>query len=391
MKSRHPLVVWIPRRRPPRPPDPPRESFWALLWTYATVAVLGLLVLTVVGKPPTRLLPAMAPIASGPAQGGLPALLSRWHLTRIDLRSAHDWLVDGAPLLGWMGGRMTPLGAIHWRSMAGAALAAVTATPLGNLNSLLALSVPELAAVTPEPPMPELPPEAFRTEPGLPGAQGRVWAVLGDHPLVGLYQTHSHESFWPVLPPGTAAAYATDWSKTVVQVGWWLAEDLYRLGVPVVQSRVDNMREGLLASYGLSLQTARTLIRWWPSVRVLLDVQRGNAGLSETVTRIHGQAVARILLVVGTNALLPNPHWHDNLAFATRLARELDRVAPGILRQQGVETVPYRYNQQLLPADIIVEVGGPDNTLGQERRAVFELAAALAELIHRGEVPGLAP
>jgi len=93
--------------------------------------------------------------------------------------------------------------------------------------------------------------------------------------------------------------------------------------------------------------------------------------------------------VVGTGQLLPNPYWHQNLAFALRLVRALDRAAPGILRGDGVETVPYRYNQELLPADVQIEIGGPENTLEEEREGAWYLAEALADVIRAGQVPGL--
>ena len=176
-------------------------------------------------------------------------------------------------------------------------------------------------------------------------------------------------------------ADSTAWSKTIVQVGWWLSQDLSQLGVSVVQSRVDNMKDGLLASYNTSYYTAKQLLRWYPSVKVLIDLHRGQAGGSETTGIVHGIKMARILIVVGTNKLLPDPYWHQNLAFAMRLAKELGVVAPGILRGNGIDMVPYRYNQQLMPNDLLIEIGGPDNTLAQERYAAHDLAEALAQII----------
>lgn len=176
-------------------------------------------------------------------------------------------------------------------------------------------------------------------------------------------------------------ADSTTWSKTIVQVGWWLSQDLSQLGVSVVQSRVDNMKDGLLASYNTSYYTAKQLLRWYPSVKVLIDLHRGQAGGSETTGIVHGIKMARILIVVGTNKLLPDPYWHQNLAFAMRLAKELGVVAPGILRGNGIDMVPYRYNQQLMPNDLLIEIGGPDNTLAQERYAAYDLAEALAQIL----------
>ena len=141
------------------------------------------------------------------------------------------------------------------------------------------------------------------------------------------------------------------------------------------------MKEGLLASYNTSYYTARQLLRWYPSVKVLIDLHRGQAARSETTTVVKGVTMSRILIIVGTNKLLPDPYWHQNLEFAMRLAKALGKVAPGILRGNGIEMVPYRYNQQLMPMDVLVEIGGPDNTLAEERYAAYELAQALADVM----------
>jgi stage II sporulation protein P len=267
------------------------------------------------------------------------------------------------------------------------ALSAVTATPLLSVDALLRDAVPALPSIAPVLTLPsKLPPALLETSPGLPGDHHRIWAQLGQKPLVGIYQTHSEEEFGHG-PNG----YSTVWGNTVVQVGWWLAQDLHGQGIHTAQARVDNMREGMLGSWSLSLQTARQLLRWYPSVRILLDVHRSRRPLSETVARVHGAETARILLVVGTSQLLPNPHWQENMELALKLARELKTIAPGILRAPGVDVAPYRYNQQLLPADVLVEVGGPANSLGQERRAVSYLAQAVAHLVRQHEVPGLRP
>lgn len=259
----------------------------------------------------------------------------------------------------------------------------LTGVRFDDLASLLRTELPMLPAEpSPKTPVPASPGGRDQMMAGLPGQGGRVWAVLGARPVVGIYQTHSRESFWPALPPGTPTPYTTQWDKTIVQVGWWLAQDLYRNGVGVVQSRVDNMADGILASYNLSYYTAKRLLRWYPSVRILIDLHRSQDPGSETTVVVHGQRVARILLVVGTNQLLPNPYWHENYQFALRLARALNQVAPGVVRGNGIETVPYRYNQQLMANDLLIEVGGPDNTLAEERYAVDDLAEAIADVVH---------
>lgn len=409
-RGRRPVLIWLPGRRalgpgqkgaePPRTgPEPwwrrwlktrrtplptgPDDTVLSALLSYGLLTAVALLILTVSAPPSDRSAPATAPVASA-----RPGPLERWLQTvAVNESSARSWLLDGAPLVAWVRGRVPDPWAVHWGAVAAAALSTVTGTPLLNLDRLLTNAVPVLAeAPVPETAPPAGPPDAVA--PGLPGDHGRVWAVLGSQPLVGIYHTHTREAFG-TPPAGGAGPYATDWSKTVVQVGWWLAQDLNQRGIGVVQARVDNMREGILASYDLSLKTAKAIVRWWPSVRILLDVHRGTAARAETVARVHGVETAKIRIVVGTGQLLPNPYWHQNLAFALQLVRALDRTAPGILRGDGVQTVPYRYNQELLPADVQIEIGGPENTLQEEREGAWYLAEALAEVIRAGKVPGL--
>jgi stage II sporulation protein P len=374
--------------RPVSPPPRRGETAWSSLASYGLVAALALGVLVASGRAPgPRVLPVTGPLASRQQAGWV-----QWFAHfQVGTRTGRDWLEAGLPLVAWANGQLQSPWPVEWRTLAAGTVAELTGTPLNNLDRLLASAVPAAGTVTPSAGPPRLPAELRRTAPGLPGDHGRVWAQLGPAPLVGIYQTHSEEAFLPALPVGAKGKYSKDWAATIVQVGWWLAQDLHARGVPAVQSREDNMRQGLLASYNLALGTARTMLRWWPSVRILLDVHRGDAPGATTTVDWHGLRTAKILLVVGTSQLLPNPHWQQNLAFALKLARELNRLAPGILRGNGVETVPYRYNQQLLAGDLQVEIGGPDNTMAEERRAVVHLADALATLIQERQIPGQSP
>ena len=80
------------------------------------------------------------------------------------------------------------------------------------------------------------------------------------------------------------------------------------------------------------------------------------------ISREAGEEVAQVMLVVGTDGSgTSHPRWTDNLAFAAALQKELERgyrslARPIVLRNS-------RYNQQLLPGSLLVEVGGHGNTL----------------------------
>lgn len=322
-----------------------------------------------------------------------PSIMDRAiHTFRLSSQSFRGWLKAGMPLIRWA--EQPGHFSIQWQSVVMAGLADISGVRLTSLSGLLRMEIPALSVVS-HPTAVTAPIRSQsqdtqaqnQRDPSLPGDKGRVWAALGSSPEVGIYQTHSHESFYPALPKGAASPYTTQWSKTIVQVGWWLAQDIHSHGIPVVQSRVDNMSQGLLASYNQSYYTAKKLLAWYPKVRLLLDVHRSSSNVS--AVKVHGVKMAPLVIVVGTNNLLPNPYWHQNLEVALKLSKALKQVAPGLLSTHGIDMVPYRYNQQLMPGDLMVEVGGPNSTMAEERYAVHELAAAVAEVIHQGQIPAI--
>ena len=107
----------------------------------------------------------------------------------------------------------------------------------------------------------------------------------------------------------------------------------------------------------------------YPTIQVVLDVHRdalvGSEGeVYKMVSQEAGKKVAQVMMVLGTDGGgAEHPRWRDNLAFALLLQRNLVRgytslVRPTVLRNS-------RYNQQLLPGSILVEVGGHGNTLSE--------------------------
>ena len=105
----------------------------------------------------------------------------------------------------------------------------------------------------------------------------------------------------------------------------------------------------------------------YPTIKIVLDVHRdalvGKDGqVYKMVAQEAGQKVAQVMLVVGSDGGgKEHPRWRDNLAFAVLLQQGLTRgysqlARPIVLRNS-------RYNQQLLPGSLLVEVGGHGNTL----------------------------
>ena len=124
-------------------------------------------------------------------------------------------------------------------------------------------------------------------------------------------------------------------------------------------------------AYNGAYDRSKAVVEQWlaqyPTIKVVLDVHRdalvGSDGeIYKMVSTEAGEKVAQVMMVLGTDAGgAEHPRWRDNLAFALKLQRNLVRgysslARPTVLRKS-------RYNQQLCPGSILVEVGGHGNTL----------------------------
>lgn len=63
----------------------------------------------------------------------------------------------------------------------------------------------------------------------------------------------------------------------------------------------------------------------------------------------------------------------------------MDEKYPGLFRK--ITTKPGRYNQDLMPASVILEIGADGNRMDEALRAAELVADVLAEVIKRGGFP----
>ena len=86
------------------------------------------------------------------------------------------------------------------------------------------------------------------------------------------------------------------------------------------------------------------------------------------------------MLVVGTdrgNRIHPN--WQKNFSLALRLQTLLERASPGITRPLNLRT--QRFNQDLSPGALLIEIGGAGNTHQEALASTDILAQAIEALL----------
>ncbi len=199
---------------------------------------------------------------------------------------------------------------------------------------------------------------------------GRVDVPLGEGPQILIVHTHGSEAY--TQSDGDAYEESdpyrtTDCTHNVVRVGEEMATVFRAYGFQVVHDTTLFDYPAYNGAYDRSYAAVESWLERYPSICVVLDVHRdallGAQGeVYKLVSREADRKVAQVMLVVGSDgAKLEHPRWKDNLAFAVRLQQGLTKgyrsLARPIVARAG------RYNQQLCPGSLLVEVGGHGNTL----------------------------
>ena len=97
-----------------------------------------------------------------------------------------------------------------------------------------------------------------------------------------------------------------------------------------------------------------------------------------TDATVGGQQSAQLMLVAGSDRNAHHPGWQENLALNVKLHALLERMYPGITRP--LQLRQQRFNLDLTPGSILVEVGANGDTHQEALVAVRALGAALIAL-----------
>ncbi len=205
-------------------------------------------------------------------------------------------------------------------------------------------------------------------------------------PKVLIYHTHTSESY--VLKTGDLGkkdvpSFNSNPKYNVIRVGEELARNLRKYGIETLHNGTvhDKKHE---AAYGVSINTLQSYVKSYPSLKVYIDIHRDGLEMSKpklrTAIKINGRNVAQIMFVMGTNDLLPNAHWQENLKFALKVQQKLNDKYPGLARPLWI--VGKRYNQHVSDQAVLIEIGGDGNLLSETLESTKYLAEALNEVMN---------
>ncbi len=199
-------------------------------------------------------------------------------------------------------------------------------------------------------------------------------------PLVAIYATEGLGAYaGRPVPAQSPPPLSRSRGENALGLAQALAEALGRAGIPTLFANTVNDGEGELGAYLKSAQTVQNLIKAAPSVGLVLDVERPAYPPTSPVRKAGGQKVASIALVVGTAQSLPDKNWRQNLALAKSLGAYLHAAAPNIFA--GIAESPDRLNQEYSPTILTLDIGGPQATPQEARRAIPYVVQAIAAFL----------
>ncbi len=213
------------------------------------------------------------------------------------------------------------------------------------------------------------------------------WDLTGQAPTVLIVHSHGSESYKNTENYQESSYYRTlDTDYNMVSVGKRLAQQLKQLGISVLHDTAMHDQPSYNQAYTQSRKSVREYLQQYPSIRLVLDLHRDAVSRSDGTqmgytVKVGKEKAARLMLVVGTDASgKHHPNWQENMAMAVKLHAQLEKTVSGICRPISFRR--QRFNQDLSPGAVIVEVGAAGNTRQEALRAADVLAQSIAALAH---------
>lgn len=224
-----------------------------------------------------------------------------------------------------------------------------------------------------------------KAPPAVPNKNEAATHTTDGKKVVFIYHSHNRESWIPELKSRgvTNLNKAYDSKKNITLVGKRLSSKLEGLGIGASHSATDypstvkNYNWNL--SYKYTHNTVETAFASNPSLTYFFDIHRDSQRRDLTTATINGKAYAQVYFIIGHR----NANWRQNEKFATAIHEALQEKYPDLSRGiwgKGANNGNGEYNQSISPNSILIEIGGPENTLEESYRTADVLASVISDI-----------
>lgn len=209
-------------------------------------------------------------------------------------------------------------------------------------------------------------------------------SLKSDQPTVLILHTHATESYSPLSGAySQLSPYRTlDTGYNMVSIGSYIAGKLEAAGIRVIHDTSLHDYPEYNGAYNRSRRSMESYLAQYPSIKLVLDIHRDASGdyVNQLTThaQVDGRESAQLMLVVGTNGTgLSHDNWQQNMTLAVQLHARLEKAFPGICRPISFRSE--RFNQDMLPGALLVEVGAA----GDSHAKALAAADALSQVLIR--------
>jgi stage II sporulation protein P len=207
------------------------------------------------------------------------------------------------------------------------------------------------------------------------------WDLTAAKPTVLILHTHATESYTRQsgeLYEESSAYRTLNSAYNMLSVGEELARVLEAGGISVIHDTTLYDYPDYNNAYSGARKAIKRHLEQHPGIQLVLDLHRdasdGTEGQLVTSATAGGQRCAQIMVVAGTDAGgNRHPDWQENLSLGLKLSALLEQTNPGITRPISLRA--QRFNMDLTPGSLLIEVGAAGNT----RQEALQAAQALAE------------
>lgn len=213
------------------------------------------------------------------------------------------------------------------------------------------------------------------------------WELTGEKPKVLIVHTHASESYEKTEDYTESSAYRTlNKNYNMVSIGAYVAKLLEKEGISVLHDKTVYDYPSYNGSYLAAREGIEKHLKENPSICFVLDIHRDamqntNGTQMGTTVKTKSGTASQLMLVVGTDdGGMGHPNWQENLSLAVKLHAQLEQLQPGLCRPISLRA--QRFNQDLSPGSVLVEVGAAGNTRKQALIAAKYLAQAITVLAH---------
>lgn len=196
-----------------------------------------------------------------------------------------------------------------------------------------------------------------------------------------LYNTHSTEAYKPITKAIDGKIAVNHQTENVVK----MSEKLKSL-LEINSVEAETLKKAV--PYSRAYRDIRPFVKQQISENdydLIIDIHRDDIGPEKSTVIYEDERYAKIAFVLG----LDNPSYKQNEAITNRLNAAMEKRVPGITRgviPKGGAGVDGKYNQDLHPKLVLLELGGVGNSEDELNRTLTVLSDAILEMLDEEEL-----